>query len=188
MNTPTSLTPEALPAMPWHLDKIGFTETIKAWGLSCFQAGAAAERARSERCADCDLPNGCPEHCWCKPDGRAEFEKYAQQMGRRDFEETSEDGNRRYTNPFTQGDWNYWRASRAALATPTPARADEPWRSGLPARQPPTAIDIIEMLCNGLEWNIENHPDVMNVSDSEALQQARAFLATHSNPPENQDV
>lgn len=64
------------------------------------------------------------------------------------------------------------------------AMLNEPWRLGPPANQPPSAIDIIEMLCNGLEWNIENYPDTMNVSDQEALQQARAFLAAAPTPVE----
>jgi hypothetical protein len=47
-------------------------------------------------------------------DGRDDFMRYAKQMDCRDFEETSEDGIRRFTNPFTQGKWDYWRASRDA--------------------------------------------------------------------------
>lgn len=35
---------------------------------------------------------------------------------------------------------------------------------------------MLDMLCNGLAWNIENHPDVMNESDSEALLAARGLL------------
>lgn len=35
---------------------------------------------------------------------------------------------------------------------------------------------MLDTLCNGLTWNIENHPDVMNESDAEALQAARSFL------------
>jgi hypothetical protein len=41
----------------------------------------------------------------------------------------------------------------------------------------PDLYEALEMLCNGLEWNIENHPTVMNESDREALGQARAALA-----------
>lgn len=52
-------------------------------------------------------------------------------------------------------------------------RGGEPVPFG--ARQP-DALDIIEMLCNGIEWNMENHPTVMNESDNEALQQAREFV------------
>lgn len=39
-----------------------------------------------------------------------------------------------------------------------------------------TLLDMLETLCNGLEWNIENHPEIMNESDAEALAQARALL------------
>jgi hypothetical protein len=41
----------------------------------------------------------------------------------------------------------------------------------------PELYEALEMLCNGLEWNIENHPTVMNESDREALALARAALA-----------
>lgn len=43
-------------------------------------------------------------------------------------------------------------------------------------------IDMIETLCNGLEWNIENHPTIMNESDAEALEEARALLARYGQP------
>lgn len=55
-------------------------------------------------------------------EGREQFEIYATNQGCRDFEETSEDGYRRYTNPHTEGRWAYWKASRAALIA---ARAKE---------------------------------------------------------------
>jgi hypothetical protein len=45
-------------------------------------------------------------------DEREMFEKYAYQMGKRDFEQ-NEFGD--YRNPFTQEPWNFWRASREAL-------------------------------------------------------------------------
>lgn len=38
-------------------------------------------------------------------------------------------------------------------------------------------LEMIEMLCAGLEWNIEQHPTVMNESDNEALAEARALVA-----------
>lgn len=38
------------------------------------------------------------------------------------------------------------------------------------------ALEALDMLCTGLEWNIENHPTVMNQSDDEALAQARGAL------------
>lgn len=38
-------------------------------------------------------------------------------------------------------------------------------------------IDMLETLCNGLEWNIENHPDIMNESDCETIAEARALLS-----------
>jgi hypothetical protein len=44
---------------------------------------------------------------------RADFEQYAHQMGKRDFEQ-NEFGD--YRNPFTQEPWNFWRASRQALS------------------------------------------------------------------------
>ena len=31
-------------------------------------------RPAPERCADCDLPNGCPEYCWCGVPSVAEAE------------------------------------------------------------------------------------------------------------------
>lgn len=37
-------------------------------------------------------------------------------------------------------------------------------------------LSMLDTLCNGLAWNIENHPEVMNESDAEALQAARALL------------
>lgn len=45
---------------------------------------------------------------------REMFERYAHQMGKRDFEQ-NEFGD--YQNPFTQEPWNFWRASREALQT-----------------------------------------------------------------------
>lgn len=49
------------------------------------------------------------------------FERYSEQMGYRDFEEgePDEDGRARYRNPNTQGRWNFWVASRDALASHT---------------------------------------------------------------------
>jgi hypothetical protein len=38
-------------------------------------------------------------------------------------------------------------------------------------------VGMLQTLCNGIEWNIENHPTVMNESDSEALAEARAMIA-----------
>lgn len=35
---------------------------------------------------------------------------------------------------------------------------------------------MVETLCNGLAWNIESHPTIMNESDAEALVEARALL------------
>ncbi|MGB3290989.1 MAG: hypothetical protein WBA83_17080 [Burkholderiaceae bacterium] len=43
-------------------------------------------------------------------------------------------------------------------------------------------IDMLETLCTGLEWNIENHPEAMNEADVEALANARALLARYSQP------
>ena len=40
--------------------------------------------------------------------------------------------------------------------------------------------ETLEMLCNGLEWHIENNPLIMNEADNEALAQARARLAAHA--------
>jgi hypothetical protein len=49
------------------------------------------------------------------------FERYSEQMGYGDFEEgeSDEDGRTRYRNPNTQGRWNFWAASRDALASHT---------------------------------------------------------------------
>jgi hypothetical protein len=38
-------------------------------------------------------------------------------------------------------------------------------------------LAMIETLCNGLRWNIENQPYAMNQSDEEALAEAEALLA-----------
>lgn len=38
-------------------------------------------------------------------------------------------------------------------------------------------LEMLETLCAGLEWNIENHPTVMNEADAEALDLARALIA-----------
>jgi hypothetical protein len=49
-------------------------------------------------------------------DGRDDFERYARQTGKCDFERDEFDN---YCNPFTQGAWDYWRASRGSIpATP----------------------------------------------------------------------
>jgi len=52
------------------------------------------------------------------------------------------------------------------------------WAQQLSAagRQQVELIGMLDTLCNGLAWNIENHPDVMNESDAEALQAARLLL------------
>ena len=42
------------------------------------------------------------------------------------------------------------------------------------------ALDMIDTLCTGLEWNIEHHPTVMNGADEEALDTARKLLAKHA--------
>ena len=41
----------------------------------------------------------------------------------------------------------------------------------------PDLLEALETLCTGLEWNIENHPTIMNESDSQALAEARAAIA-----------
>lgn len=38
-------------------------------------------------------------------------------------------------------------------------------------------LDMVKKLVTGLEWNIENHPEVMNGCDDEALQEAKALIA-----------
>ena len=50
---------------------------------------------------------------------------------------------------------------------------------GEPSERTQPLLDMLETLCTGLEWNIENHPDVMNESDSEALHAARALLGRY---------
>jgi hypothetical protein len=40
-------------------------------------------------------------------------------------------------------------------------------------------LTIIEMLCNGIEWNIENHHEEMTQADEEALAQGRAALSKY---------
>jgi hypothetical protein len=41
----------------------------------------------------------------------------------------------------------------------------------------PELLEMLETPCDGLAWNIENHPDIMTESDSEALVAARALIA-----------
>ena len=55
--------------------------------------------------------------------GQAKFEQYADRMGYYDFEEieADDDGRTHYRNPFTQGFWNFWCASRNALSPPPAA-------------------------------------------------------------------
>ena len=36
---------------------------------------------------------------------------------------------------------------------------------------------MIETLCNGIEWMIENHPTIMNEADNEALAEAKDLIA-----------
>ena len=38
-------------------------------------------------------------------------------------------------------------------------------------------LETLETLCNGLAWNIENHPQIMGQADDEALADARRVLA-----------
>ena len=56
-------------------------------------------------------------------EGRDQFERYAQQMGKRDFGQ-NEFGD--YQNPFTQEPWNFWRASRDAISAPSADAAAAP--------------------------------------------------------------
>lgn len=55
---------------------------------------------------------------------------------------------------------------------------DAGFRHGVEAaeKQRDELLDMLDTLCNGIAWNIEHHPDVMNESDSEALQSARLLL------------
>jgi len=57
---------------------------------------------------------------------QAKFEQYSEQLGYGDFEEgePDDDGRTRYRNPNTQGRWNFWVASRDALALQTSASAE----------------------------------------------------------------
>lgn len=79
--------------------------------------GAAEPRDRCDKCGLYCEPGNCvyepaaePE---LLPDGREQFEVYATNLGLRDFEISCDDASD-YHNPFTQGHWNYWRASREA--------------------------------------------------------------------------
>jgi hypothetical protein len=61
-----------------------------------------------------------------------------------------------------------------------------PMPSGANARliaAAPDLLDALEMLCIGLEWNIDNHPTVMNEADHEALANARAVIARATGVP-----
>jgi len=42
----------------------------------------------------------------------------------------------------------------------------------------PELLDMLEMLCDGIEWNIDNSV-LMNESDSEALATARTVIADY---------
>ena len=44
----------------------------------------------------------------------------------------------------------------------------------------PALFEMLRTLCDGLEWNIENNPTVMNESDNEALTDARALIMSLS--------
>lgn len=39
-----------------------------------------------------------------------------------------------------------------------------------------TAGSVIEFLCNGIQWNIDNHPTVMNEADADAVRGSLKFL------------
>lgn len=41
----------------------------------------------------------------------------------------------------------------------------------------PELLEALDTLCNGLEWMIENRPTIMDESDCEALNMARAVIA-----------
>lgn len=41
----------------------------------------------------------------------------------------------------------------------------------------PELLDMVATLADGLEWNIEQHPDAMGQADDEALAAARALIA-----------
>lgn len=64
------------------------------------------------------------------------------------------------------GKWAAWQCAeidlRDAAAESLPALLD--------------CAEMLDKLCTGLEWNIENHPEVMNQADEEALAEARAAL------------
>lgn len=45
-------------------------ELAEAYRSGEFRGAAAAP----VRCKDCDLPNGCPEYCWCGPQGAGNAE------------------------------------------------------------------------------------------------------------------
>ena len=44
----------------------------------------------------------------------------------------------------------------------------------------PALFEMLKTLSDGLEWNIENNPTVMNESDNEALAEARALIVSLS--------
>lgn len=52
---------------------------------------------------------------------RTQFEGYARQMGFTDFEQNEFND---YKNPFIQGPWNFWQASRDALSVDTEVYVD----------------------------------------------------------------
>lgn len=41
----------------------------------------------------------------------------------------------------------------------------------------PELLEMLETMCDGLAWNIENHPTVLNQSDDEMIAEARALIA-----------
>lgn len=74
---------------------------------------------------------------------------------------------------------NFWSAAKAEQEE-QPA---EPVK--VPSETVQPLLDTIEILCNGLEWNIENHPDIMTPADDEALGAARTLLARYGQPRGN---
>jgi hypothetical protein len=44
-------------------------------------------------------------------------------------------------------------------------------------RYSPEMLEMIDTLCNGIEWLIENHPTIMGQADDEAVMEARELIA-----------
>jgi len=124
-------------------------EVLRAWGQSAVQADRQ-RRGEPDACGFVHVKNSAVD--WLK----THFPALCVKSGL-----CGKVGGRLYT------------LTRFSFSDPQPAES-----VNVPSDMQPL-LDMIDMLCTGLEWNIENHPEVMNEADSEALEEARALLARY---------